>query len=153
MSNGHWLFSRQMGVAGYTGFVYVIRDYLSGHFYIGKKNYKVERGEHKGRESDWRTYMSSSKHLRELLLHVPKDGFQGIVLEEYSQKASLRYAETWSLCRINAPCNPLCFNVRIEEISWAIKEPPTDLHIERLTRATTGGNFREDYLTGLFEPT
>lgn len=143
--NGHWLFPEEMRQDLYTGFVYVVRDYISGYYYIGKKNFRVGRGKHKEKMADWRYYFSSSNLLCELKAMTPDPSFHCIVLEQYTQPASLRYAETWSLCHVNAPCTELCLNVRIEEISWKIKEPPTERHRERLARVVANGSFRKDY--------
>lgn len=150
--NGHWLFPEQMGRGDKIGFVYLMREPGSGIYYIGKKNYRVSKGPKKGSSSDWRTYQSSSTGVKTLISELGTDLFHCIVLDEYSQKASLRYAESWSLWAVDAPCNDRCLNVRIEEIRWKIKEPPTDRHKERLKLAINGGNFYEDFEGGLFVP-
>ena len=131
--NGHWKFNKQMGDA--VGFIYIIRDRVLQRFYLGKKLYRSMRGKNVGKESDWRKYKSSSKFLKELYSYRPLSEFEFIVLEEYQTKGTLSYAETWTLCFVEAPTNVDWYNTRIEKVSWSVKEPISDQHKERLKMA------------------
>jgi hypothetical protein len=137
-SNGHWQFPEQMGAIDKTGFIYVIRDNYMGRFYLGKKSYRGSGKLNKGVESKWRTYMSSSNTMKEMFHERDKKDFDFIVLEEYSAKGALSYAETWSLCLVEAPTTPEWYNKRIEAISWSVRERVTDRHKERLQLTIEG---------------
>lgn len=95
------------------GFVYLIRNTITGHFYIGKKvlhfNKKRKIGKKekaliagKGRrpkheayieESDWKTYMGSSKLLNEELKQHDKEYFHREILDFAFSKKHLSYLE------------------------------------------------------------
>ena len=97
------------------GFVYRIDHIPSNKSYIGKKflvftrkqklgkkELKIFEGQ-KGRppkfkvvskESDWKTYWSSNKHLVELVKNEPKENFKRIILHFASSKKELTYIET-----------------------------------------------------------
>jgi hypothetical protein len=125
MNNGHWLFDRPMRENfGIEGFIYVIRDDYMKRFYIGKKSYN--KGE------NWRNYLSSGKLLKELMAARPRDEFSFIVLEEYNSPGGLSYAETWSLCMIEAPSRKDVYNILLPKISWKSKERITEKHKQRL---------------------
>lgn len=125
--NGHWSFPEQMNrfTDDYSGFVYVIRDRIVNRLYLGLKNYNG---------SNWKNYCSSSRDIKLVLDEVPHENFDFICLEQYKTKSGLKYAETWSLCYVNAPYGPLWYNTRIEKITWNITELPTQRHINRLNR-------------------
>ena len=96
------------------GFVYRIDHIPSNKSYIGKKflvftrkqklgkkELKIFEGQ-KGRppkfkivskESDWKTYWSSNKHLVELVKNEPKENFKRIILHFASSKKELTYFE------------------------------------------------------------
>ena len=135
INNGHWQFPEQMGNG--VGFLYVIRDNYLKRFYLGKKFYKNRnRATYANVESNWRTYTSSSKVLKELFKHRPiYEEFDFIALEEYETKGTLAYAETWSLCYVEAPTNNQWYNTMIGKVFWKIKEPITERHKERLKAA------------------
>ena len=126
--NGHWLFPEQMNnfSADYAGFIYVIRDRIVDRLYLGMKSYNG---------SNWKDYSSSSKDIKMILAEVPHENFDFICMEEYKTKSGLAYAETWSLCYVNSPCEPRWYNTRIERIKWNVRERPTKRHIQRLHRA------------------
>lgn len=97
------------------GFVYRIDHIPSNKSYIGKKflvftrkqklgkkELKIFEGQ-KGRppkfkvvskESDWKTYWSSNKHLVELVKNEPKENFKRTILHFASSKKELTYFET-----------------------------------------------------------
>ncbi len=130
--NGHWQFPTQMGGSEYVGFVYIIHDLPENKLYLGKKKYFVERGAKRGQSSKWRDYVSSNKDLAATVEKYGKESFDFYVLGEYKTASGLTYAETWSLCHVDAPCKKEWLNTRVEEISWFIKEPVTEAHKQRL---------------------
>jgi hypothetical protein len=136
--NGHWQFPEQMGDA--MGFIYLIRDDYMEKFYLGKKLFKGTGKLNQGVESKWREYTSSSKLLKELFQYRPKEEFSFICLEQYQTKGTLAYAETWTLCHVEAPTNNRWYNKRIEKISWSVREPISQRHKDRLRAAI---NFEE----------
>lgn len=131
-ANGHWRFPEQMGIG--SGFVYVIRDRVLHKLYMGKKCFRGSRGSKRGVESNWRTYKSSSPILKAMFKERPMTEFDMIVLEVYETKSGLNYAETWSLCLVEAPTSEEWYNTRIEAVSWNVKERVTDRHKARLIR-------------------
>jgi hypothetical protein len=143
-NNGRWSFPEQMGEKPYTGFVYVIRDTYLQKFYLGKKFYQAtDRLTKKKKESNWKTYLSSSGTLAKMLEERPLDEFEFICLEQYKMRGAVSYAETWSLCHVEAPTTDTWYNKRIEEISWNVKENITDRHKERLARVIALDSFKE----------
>lgn len=85
------------------GFVYRI-DLEDGRYYIGKKNLTSTRGRGKKavtKESNWKTYCSSSKELKEII----KNGninYKKEILEFCFSKAELTYRETASIICLGA---------------------------------------------------
>jgi hypothetical protein len=111
-----------MGTPGHVGFIYVIRDNYMQHLYLGKKLFN----------EGWHNYRSSSKLLKKLLAARPIDEFSFICLEQYRTRGTLSYAETWTLCHVEAPTSNVWYNKRIEKVSWNVKEPISDRHKSRL---------------------
>jgi len=140
-NNGHWQFPEQMGEG--VGFIYVIRDRVLERMYLGKKTYFGAGKLNKGKESDWRKYASSSKVLKELFKHRPKDEFDFICLEQYKTKGTLSYAETWTLCLVEAPTSNVWYNTLIEKVSWNVKEPVSERHKDRLQKVIQWHKFEE----------
>ena len=89
------------------GFVYVITNLINNKKYIGKKlaRFKVTKPPLKGRknkrrstkESDWKTYWGSNKHLLELLKNDPPENFKREILTLAPNKKLLTYEETKAL--------------------------------------------------------
>ena len=121
--NGHWEFPELMGAG--VGFLYCIVDLVLGRGYIGKKHNAAKKG-------DWKSYLSSSVLVNQLLDVRPKEEFRFICLEEYKYVGSLSWAETWSLCQVRIPESNSWYNTLIPTVSWNSKERITDRHMERL---------------------
>ena len=141
--NGHWHFEEQMGQKQYVGFIYVIRDRYMERFYLGKKTYRGAGVKNKGVESNWRKYKSSSEKVKEMLGFRPLEEFDFVVLEQYKTKGTLAYAETWSLCLVEAPTSDKWYNTLIEKVSWSVKEPISQRHKDRLDRLLRWEEFKE----------
>lgn len=131
--NGLWDFPEEMGTKGYSGFIYIIRDEIERKFYLGKKLFTAQV---QGRtmESEWRKYKSSNTHLKLLLASdaVVKNDISFFCLEQYKSRGALAYAETWSLCHVEAPTKEEWLNKRVEKIAWKVTEGITDRHKQRL---------------------
>jgi hypothetical protein len=133
-----------MGTKGHSGFIYIIRDTVLKRFYLGKKFYETkDRTTGKWKESNWKTYLSSSKTLKTLLENRPLEEFEFIVVEEYKMRGAVSYAETWTLCHVEAPTTDVWYNKRIEEVSWNVRENITDRHKRRLKRIIDFDTFKE----------
>lgn len=130
--NGHWDFPEPLGNG--VGFVYVIYDNYMNRAYLGKKQFKGTGKLNNGVESNWKKYTSSSKVLNSLIKIRDRSEFEFIALEQYKAKGALSYAESWSLCLVEAPTTDNWYNTLIEKVSWSVKERVTDRHKERLTR-------------------
>jgi hypothetical protein len=130
--NGHWVFPEKMGMDGKVGFVYAIRDLVLKRGYIGKKQYRVLGVTKGGEETAWRKYKSSSTTMSQLFAQRPIDEFEFYCIEEYSTKSGLSFAETWSLCMVEAPTTPNWYNTRIEKVGWTVRENVTFRHKQRL---------------------
>ena len=139
--NGHWIFPEQLGDG--TGFIYVIRDIVLERFYLGKKLYRGAGKLNYGKESNWKRYVSSSNTIATLLKERPREEFDFIVLEQYKARGALSYAETWTLCLVEAPTNITWYNTRIEKVSWPVKEMITLRHKQRLQRVIMMEIFEE----------
>lgn len=132
MNNGHWIFPEQLGGKSKRGFIYVVVDEFMDKFYIGKKSFWTGDG----RESDWRTYMSSSAVLRDMMKERPKADFDYIVLEQYRTVGGLSWAETWSLCHVEALSSRRFYNFRVEKVPNKVNEIITPRHKLRLKETT-----------------
>jgi len=137
--NGHWSFPEQLG-GKHSGFVYVLRDNVLGRFYMGKKFFTTGAG---FKESDWKTYKSSSNTIKTILQHRPWSEFDAIVLEQYRFKGAVGWAETWGLVQVKAPFGETWYNKRIEEVTWNVSEDVTDRHKDRLERVMNMETFEE----------
>ncbi len=135
INNGHWQFDKQMGSVEFVGFIYLVKDLYMEKFYLGKKLYRGTGRLNAGKESNWKTYISSSNNLQIHLKERPREEFELICLDEYKTKGTLAYAETWTLCYVEAPTSEKWINKRIEGISWKIREPISVKHKQRLYKA------------------
>ena len=112
----HWI-----GVApdpsSFFGFVYEIHHLSTGKRYIGRKQYWFSSGKGKRavkdkaspkwkqllwKESDWRTYTSSSKDLNAAVKEYGTDDFEFVILDQFTNSRDLAYAETITLAQRDA---------------------------------------------------
>lgn len=104
MDLGHWKLAEGVHITENTfGFIYEITNNVSGKKYIGKKQCKsrLKRKPLKGKtrnridykESDWKTYTSSSVELNEDIVKLGKDKFSFIILKACMSKWELAYFE------------------------------------------------------------
>jgi len=135
LDNGHWSFCEQVPYTLYSGFVYMIRNKLSGMMYIGKKNFRGAGKLNKGKQSNWRSYTGSSKQVNEDIEKLGKENFEFYIIECYHNKGSVSYAEAWSQHYAEIPTNnDKFYNRFIDKVSWKVSEPITDRHKRRLKK-------------------
>jgi hypothetical protein len=104
MDTGHWLINEDVYIfENMFGFIYEITNKVNGKKYIGKKQCvrKIRRKPLKGKtrnridqkESDWKTYTSSSKELNEDIQKYGKENFEFRILKVCGSKWELGYEE------------------------------------------------------------
>ncbi len=140
--NGHWLFDKQLDYLKAHGFIYLVKERVSGQFYIGRKNFRSEAKATKGKQSNWRSYLSSSTKLQEKLQQIGIEKFDFYVLDQYYTKGGVGWAETWSQAFAATPVNPLCINRIVEGVTWKSTEDITPLHRERIRELLKGSRPR-----------
>jgi hypothetical protein len=104
MDSGHWILNEGVVVDENTfGFIYLIINSINGKKYIGKKQCtsRIKRKPLKGKknsridykESDWKTYTSSSNDLNTDIEKYGKDKFIFKILRACDSKWALAYYE------------------------------------------------------------
>ena len=104
MDSGHWILSDGVTVHDTTfGFIYEITNTVLNKKYVGKKQCtsRIKRKPLKGKkrsrinhkESDWRTYTSSSNELNQDIVKYGKDKFIFRILKVCDSKWALAYYE------------------------------------------------------------
>jgi len=104
MDSGHWLLNDGVIMLDDTfGFIYEITNIVNNRKYVGKKQCtsRIKRKPLKGKkwnridhkESDWKTYTSSSNELNEDIIKYGKDKFIFRVLRTCDSKWALAYYE------------------------------------------------------------
>jgi hypothetical protein len=102
MDLGHWQYPKKFDVNEWVGFIYRIIDTETSREYIGKKLFFSKRSKRlKSRknkvwttkESDWKTYTSSSETINKLIKEHGKSRFVFIIESLHKSKAALTYAE------------------------------------------------------------
>lgn len=131
MDTGHWYFPTTFDTTTAFGFVYRIINMQTGQSYIGKKNFwSVTRKRIAGKkrkqvitkESDWKTYCSSSTSVQEDIRRLSESMFQFHILSVHKTKQELDFAETklqWQLDVINSKFpdgSKMYYNKRIEAL-------------------------------------
>jgi hypothetical protein len=89
----HWYHTFPLHVDTMFGFVYYVQNKLTAKKYIGKKQYYTYKRGKKHKESDWKKYLSSSKHLNDDIQQFGLDNFYFEILFECKTRGDLTYAE------------------------------------------------------------
>jgi hypothetical protein len=176
----HWMIYRKEEVftpdLNKFGFVYLITNLKNGKGYIGCKQYLMYR-KMKETESNWKTYMGSSKWLLKDIEKMGKEHFKFEIIAEYKNKRSLRYYELYYQMKFNVLSSilegtdePAYYNSRVggkfyrpvesyedpeylkklsETISKAYKNNLT-LKKKRITQLNKDRNTRRDPVTGRY---
>jgi predicted phosphoadenosine phosphosulfate sulfurtransferase len=90
---GHWISKVKINPDEYFGFVYLIHCLINGKKYIGKKQFHSYRKKKKHKETDWKTYTSSSVELNQDIKNFKKNNFKFTILGLYKTRGGLVYAE------------------------------------------------------------
>jgi len=96
-NHGHWYpVCGELHPETKYGFIYQITSLLTGQRYIGKKAYYSwnRSGTKKQKESNWRSYTSSSKELNELINEYGPEWFHFEILQESCTKSCWSYSES-----------------------------------------------------------
>ena len=96
----HWIFYKRPDLTSF-GFVYIITNLKTKKSYIGCTQYFNYRKKKRKSESNWKTYMGSSKHLLEDIKKIGKKNFKFEIIEEFKNKRSLRYYECYYQMKYN----------------------------------------------------
>jgi hypothetical protein len=135
--NGHWQFDEQLDYENAFGFIYIIREKGTGMMYIGKKFFRGAGKINRGKQSNWRTYTSSSREINDKITSGGKDLFEFIVLEQYYTRGGVSWAETWSQCHVEIPSNNhIWYNRFIDKVQWRSSECISKRHKKRLKQIT-----------------
>ena len=144
--NGHWLFPTQMDKTR-VGFVYVIRDDYMKEIYFGKKLFQGYGKMNKGVESNWKSYLSSSKYVQMMLKARPRSEFSFIVLDEFDTKGGLAFAEVWAITTALCPLRTDCGNTMIGKIGFNVREGMSQRFKERYDKACNWESFEDERQT------
>jgi Putative endonuclease segE, GIY-YIG domain/NUMOD3 motif len=102
MDTGHWIFPYEFNTDDWFGFIYRITEISTGREYIGKKQFhqylkKAVKGrinkKRMKKESDWKTYTSSSTHLNLAIENNGKMNYTFNIESLHKTRAALVYAE------------------------------------------------------------
>ena len=91
---GHWIHTFTLDPTNKFGFIYYIENKISGKKYIGKKQYFTYKSNKKHKESNWKSYTSSSKYLNEDIKEYGIDNFYFEIIFECETRGDLTYAES-----------------------------------------------------------
>jgi len=122
---GHWIAPQEFAIDDYLGFIYKITS-KSGHFYIGRKTFwsTITKPPLKGakrkrkitKESEWRTYTSSSRELNELIVKQGIENFKFEILHLCTSKSELSYYECYHIVVSGAMTSDLGLNYNISKV-------------------------------------
>ena len=102
MDAGHWNFPHEFIISEWFGFIYRITEISTGREYIGKKQFfqylkKAVKGKVNKRsvkkESDWKSYTSSSVHVNNAIIECGKENYIFAIESLHKTRGSLVYAE------------------------------------------------------------
>ena len=105
-----WLYNDKVfeseDIKDYYGFCYLLIDLENGKQYIGRKYFysiRKKKGIRKKvrSESDWKSYYSSSKKVKQMVLESGHNRFKREILSLYLKKGQVNYNETKLLFQHN----------------------------------------------------
>ena len=105
-----WLYNDKVfeseDIKDYYGFCYLLTDLENGKQYIGRKYFysiRKKKGIRKKvrSESDWKSYYSSSKKVKQIVLESGHSRFKREILSLYLKKGQVNYNETKLLFQHN----------------------------------------------------
>ena len=147
MSLGHWKYKGEdFNVDDYFGFVYMITVSVpEGNpiRYIGKKQFHSYKKTKRDKESNWKKYTSSSKHINGLLKEGSKATME--IIQLFETRGGLTAAECkvqWYLDVLTEKCPegvPLYLNRQIGAVKFIPKEAISDETKSRLDELYRSG--------------
>lgn len=140
METGHWKLKEGLNITEETfGFIYEIHNVKENKFYIGKKQCfsKIRRKPLKGKkrkrldvkESDWKTYTSSSDKVNEDISRLGKENFTFTIIKCCNSKWELAYFEIKEQILRNVLFLPEYYN---GIINVRIGRPPKNFIVDNL---------------------
>ena len=96
----HWEYKGKPNLSQF-GFVYIITNLKNKKAYVGCKQYFNYKKTKKKSESNWKSYMGSSKQLLDDIEKIGKKNFKFKILAEFKNKRSLRYYECYYQIKYN----------------------------------------------------
>lgn len=158
---GHWTSAvGEFNPLEYFGFIYLVYCKATKRFYLGKKQFisqsKVKvagstRRKTVIRESDWKTYCTSSEYIKKDLVLHGKESFDFYIVGLYKTKGGLRFAEVNMLHKLDASVlkldkdNRLFYNLAIDAIRFVPTEHNPDL--EKCIRKIMKDKTKDDQLS------
>jgi hypothetical protein len=97
----HWDCRTKPDIENSFGFVYIITNKKTKKAYIGCKQYWNYKKRKKVKQSNWKAYMGSSKHLLEDIKKLGEKSFDFKIIAEFKNKRSLRYYECYYQIKYN----------------------------------------------------
>ena len=97
----HWKYTKNPNVQTMFGFVYIITNIKIKKAYVGCKQYWHYKKTKRARQTNWKSYMGSSKSLLEDIDKLGKKHFSFKILAEFKNKRSLRYYECYYQMKYN----------------------------------------------------
>jgi len=92
--NGQWEVNFHNNPYEAEGFIYMIIEISTSKRYIGKKSYWNYSKGKRVRQSNWKTYASSSSDIADKVANN-KDDYKFVMLHEAPDKSALNYLEIW----------------------------------------------------------
>ena len=126
---GHWISKEKIDPDKYFGFIYLIRCQITGKQYIGKKQFYSYKKRKKFKETDWKSYTSSSQDLNTDIRNFKKNNFSFFILSLYMTRGGLVYAEAnlqhkYGVLTAKDNNGRLWYNKQISAIKFIPKEEP-----------------------------
>ena len=93
---GHWEWEGpKVEPKDYLGFIYVIKT--ADWYYVGRKQIWHTRKGKRIRETDWKTYKGSSRHVARFLNGHGESGIKYEILAFFNSKSYIRYSEAYAI--------------------------------------------------------
>lgn len=132
---GHWICNDDFDVNEYEGFIYLI-TFPCGKFYVGRRTFwnKIIKTPLKTKkrkrvsyiESEWRTYESSSVHVKSLIEQHRESQTHSRIKFEIIQlcrsKSAMSYGECFWIITTGSMTDPLGMNFNIGRVPCKPKE-------------------------------
>lgn len=135
---GHWIsVCGEIDPSKYFGFIYLVHCKETGQFYIGKKQFNsITKKKVTGKvrkktvvkESDWKTYATSSEYIKRDLEEFGQDSFEFFIVQTYHTRGGLSHGEANLQHKFDVMTkridtdNRLFYNANIAGVKFVTKE-------------------------------